>query len=98
MLPPDLRGQQVKGFEPSTSAARLRKAREVLVVWPRDVGTRCVVAELLEARGEIQEALNEWTMALSLDPNTLSAWVGVARCRRRLASASRENLSLNDPC
>jgi cytochrome c-type biogenesis protein CcmH/NrfG len=89
-MPQYLPGQEVSNLEPSTLASRLLKAREVLALWPRDVSTRCVVAELLEAGGQVQEALTEWTMALSVDPNTLQAWVGVARCRRRLAATPGE--------
>ena len=88
LLRPCQRTQDAKSSDPNGSASRLRQAREAVAICPRDITARCELAALLESGGEIQGALNTWMVALSLDPNTLNAWVGVARCRRRLAAAS----------
>ena len=67
------------GDERSEHINRLRGS---LAVCPTDLLARCQLAALLEELGQHEEALLNWKMALSCDPNNLTAREGFARCRR----------------
>jgi hypothetical protein len=61
----------------------INRLRGSLAVCPADILARCQLAALLEELGQHDEALYNWKMALSCDPNNLVAREGFARCRRR---------------
>jgi tetratricopeptide (TPR) repeat protein len=60
----------------------ITRLRGSLVVCPTDISARCQLAALLEEQGQYDEALFNWRLALSYDPNNLIAREGFARCRR----------------
>lgn len=60
----------------------ITRLRGSLAVCPADNQARCQLAALLEELGQHEEALFNWRMAVSCDPNNLIAREGVARCRR----------------
>jgi hypothetical protein len=60
----------------------ITRLRGSLAVCPTDIVARCRLAALLEELGQYEEALLNWRMALSCDPNNLTAREGFARCRR----------------
>ena len=60
----------------------ITRLRGALAVCPTDVVSRCRLAALLEEQGQHEEALFNWRMVLSCDPNNLTAREGFARCRR----------------
>lgn len=73
------------------------RLQEVLRLCPSDTRARARLAALLEERGEIATALQNWKMVLVYDPNNLEAWEGVARCRRRTAAAHAPAEPPGDP-
>jgi hypothetical protein len=60
----------------------INRLRGSLAVCPTDILVRCELAALLEEIGQHEEALFNWRMALTCDPNSLVAREGFARCRR----------------
>jgi len=58
--------------------------RQTLTICPHDSASRQELASLLEELGETESAASEWREILQRDPNNLSAWVGLARCRALL--------------
>jgi hypothetical protein len=60
----------------------INRLRGVLAVCPTDLVARCQLAALLEEEGQYEDALFNWRLALSYDPNSLVAREGFARCRR----------------
>jgi hypothetical protein len=60
----------------------INRLRGSLAVCPTDILARCELAALLEEIGQHEEALFNWRMALTCDPNSLVAREGFARCRR----------------
>jgi Flp pilus assembly protein TadD len=65
-------------------ARRVDALRQTLTLCPHDIGSRQELAALLEDLGETESATSEWREILQRDPNNLSAWVGLARCRALL--------------
>jgi hypothetical protein len=63
---------------------RVNWLRQTLTLCPNDSLSRQELAMLLEQLGETENAAAEWREILQRDPNNLSAWVGLARCRGRL--------------
>ncbi|WP_447601776.1 hypothetical protein [Nitrospira sp. Nam80] len=60
----------------------INRLRGSLAVCPTDILARCELAALLEEIGRHEDALFNWKMALTCDPNSLVAREGFARCRR----------------
>ena len=60
----------------------ITRLRGSLAVCPADILARCQLAALLEEQAQYEEALFNWRLALSYDPNNLIAREGFARCRR----------------
>ena len=60
----------------------INRLRGSLAVCPTDILARCELAAFLEEIGRHEEALFNWKMALTCDPNSLVAREGFARCRR----------------
>jgi hypothetical protein len=58
------------------------RLRGFLAVCPTDLAARCQLAALLEEERQYEDALFNWRLALSYDPNSLVAREGFARCRR----------------
>lgn len=67
----------------------INRLRGSLAVCPTDLLARCQLAALLEELGQHEEALLNWRMALSCDPNNLVAREGFARCRRNGSDFSK---------
>jgi len=63
--------------------ARIGRLQEALAVCPADILARCELATLLEQMEQTEEALCNWYVVLTSDPNSLKAREGVARCRQR---------------
>lgn len=61
----------------------INRLRGSLAVCPTDIVARSRLAALLEEVGQHEEALFNWKMVLTCDPNSLEAREGFARCRRR---------------
>lgn len=68
--------------------ARLTHLRALLSVCPSDTHIRRQLAALLETLGLREEALLNWNAILSVDPNSLVAREGAARCRQKLGGSS----------
>jgi cytochrome c-type biogenesis protein CcmH/NrfG len=62
---------------------QIARLRSLLGVCPGDILARSQLAVLLEEVGQYEEALFNWKMVLTCDPNSLNAREGFARCRRR---------------
>lgn len=61
---------------------RLQQLSDTLVHCPTDITTRCELAILLEDLDQHEEALVNWKVVLSSEPNNLIAREGAARCRQ----------------
>ena len=61
----------------------INRLRGSLAVCPADIVARSRLAALLEEVEQHEEALFNWKMVLTCDPNSLEAREGFARCRRR---------------
>ncbi|MBS0149875.1 MAG: hypothetical protein JSR31_02980 [Nitrospira sp.] len=62
--------------------AQLQQLSDRLMHCPTDSATRCELAILLEDLGQHEEALVNWKVLLTSEPNNLVAREGLARCRR----------------
>lgn len=84
---------------PAPQGDRLRRVswlRQTLTLCPHDNSSRQELAALLEELGETESATSEWREILQRDPNNLSAWVGLARCRA-LLRVGRASVRLVSP-
>ncbi|MEX5219263.1 MAG: hypothetical protein NW701_15650 [Nitrospira sp.] len=68
----------------------INRLRGSLAVCPSDTLSRSRLAALLEEVGQHEEALFNWKMVLTCDPNSLEAREGFARCRRRAGLCRQE--------
>ncbi|NGZ98622.1 MAG: hypothetical protein CV089_21310 [Nitrospira sp. WS110] len=71
--------------------ARLRQLTDRLALCPTDIATRCELAALFEQLGQHEEALVNWSAALSSEPNNLMAREGSARCRQWMGRSLRSS-------
>lgn len=62
---------------------QIARLRSFLGICPADILARSQLAALLEEVGQYEEALFNWRMVLTCDPNNLNAREGFARCRLR---------------
>lgn len=67
----------------SARMKRAAKLQATLALCPADCRTRCELAVLLEELALYDEALSNWKVVISCDPNNLEAREGAARCRQR---------------
>lgn len=72
--------------------ARLTQLQALLNVCPSDLHVHGQLAALLERLEQHEEALFNWNAILSVDPNSLAAREGIARCRERLGRPLQSRL------
>lgn len=71
---------------------RLKQLSDRLVYCPTDIATRCELALLLEDLGQHEEALANWKVVLTSEPNNLEAREGSTRCRRWMGRSLQSSL------
>ena len=86
-------------MQKETETTRLDQLQNMLALCPTDILARCELASLLEARGELDEAVRHWKALLESDQNNLKAREGLTRCRHsKRSERSGEPQAGPGPC